>query len=435
MNQIYIFSEKRSNRLVYMARTIADRLGVLVEITSDNDILVTDDKAVINYSNIEAGKLQITPAGLLFEKRIQDQELAVSKTGGVSLLYSNRDTLLGHDVIAACFYLLSRYEEYLPHRKDDHGRFASTSSVLSEIASIQTPLVDIYLKRLKNALQEIYPWLIMRNEAFRIEVTVDVDQLFLYESKGIARSIIGTMKDSLINTKSLVRRLDVNLGGKQDPLNIYHALISKVGAFGINPRFFFQVGEPSRFDSNNPVHLPKVHDLINEISLRADIGLHPSYFSSDNHETFLLEHERLKKVTNQEVQHSRQHYLKFELPKTYRWLENEGITHDYSMGFADANGFRAGTAVPFKFYDLGREESTGLTIHPLIFMDMLTVRKYSNEVDSRTELDTITNAIKENGGLLNTTWHPEVLIGFDVPQASDGLLDYCLETYSHVTPE
>ncbi len=212
--------------MVYMARTIADRLGVLVEITSDNDILVTDDKAVINYSNIEAGKLQITPAGLLFEKRIQDQELAVSKTGGVSLLYSNRDTLLGHDVIAACFYLLSRYEEYLPHRKDDHGRFASTSSVLSEIASIQTPLVDIYLKRLKNALQEIYPWLIMRNEAFRIEVTVDVDQLFLYESKGIARSIIGTMKDSLINTKSLVRRLDVNLGGKQDPLNIYHALIS-----------------------------------------------------------------------------------------------------------------------------------------------------------------------------------------------------------------
>ena len=186
-----------------MARTIADRLGVLVEITSDNDILVTDDKAVINYSNIEAGKLQITPAGLLFEKRISRSRIGSFKNGGCKLIiFKQRHSIVWHDVIAACFYLLSRYEEYLPHRKDDHGRFASTSSVLSEIASIQTPLVDIYLKRLKNALQEIYPWLIMRNEAFRIEVTVDVDQLFLYESKGIARSIIGTMKDSLINTKS-----------------------------------------------------------------------------------------------------------------------------------------------------------------------------------------------------------------------------------------
>jgi hypothetical protein len=204
-------------------------------------------------------------------------------------------------------------------------------------------------------------------------------------------------------------------------------LVSKSGN---SSRFFFQVGESSRFDNNNPVYLPLVRNSIHEISLKANIGLHPSYFTSDDQELLATELERLKRITNQEIQHSRQHYLRFNLPNTYRWLENIGVSNEYSMGFADINGFRAGTAYPFRFYDLGREEYLGLTVHPLIFMDLLSVRNNDSIDSCIDEIICLVESMSSTGGVFSTTWHPEALIGFDVPMASMPLLDYCLQNTS-----
>ena len=63
------------------------------------------------------------------------------------------------------------------------------------------------------------------------------------------------------------------------------------------------------------------------------------------------------------------------MPKSYNTLIHAGLTDDYTMGYADATGFRAGISSPYPFYDLERDIETGLTIHPFCVMDT-TLQKY-----------------------------------------------------------
>src|SRR5260370_37241730 len=69
------------------------------------------------------------------------------------------------------------------------------------------------------------------------------------------------------------------------------------------------------------------------------------------------------------VTRSRQHYIRFTLPGTYRLLLQYGIDRDFSMGYGSINGFRASVASTFYWYDLEKEEKTGLRIFPFCFMD------------------------------------------------------------------
>ena len=414
-----------------MSKLLADRWQVRIDVTTNQDDLLQSEIPVYNYSSISSKSLPTTkPSPLLFEKRVKEQELNIEDRDETPYLFSNRDSFLGFDPLAAAFYLISRYEEYLPHRTDDHDRFISTSSILCELDCLQRPLVDIYLEKLRLGINAAYPNLFLKKGEFKMELTIDVDRLFLYESKGIAKSLLGGAKDLFLNRKSLSKRMDVGLGGSKDPLDIYGNIQDMFTDIDVSPRFFFQVGESSRFDHNNPVHLPMVRNMIHQISLKSNIGLHPSYFTSEDQEQLIKEHDRLKRITNQEVKHSRQHYLRYSLPTTYRWLENIGVTDEYSMGFSDANGFRAGTSYPFRFYDLGREEALGLTVHPFVFMDLWTVRNSDSIESSLDEIKNLMEIISSIGGVFGGIWHPEALVGFDVKTPTMPMLEYCVQKAS-----
>ena len=73
---------------------------------------------------------------------------------------------------------------------------------------------------------------------------------------------------------------------------------------------------------------------------------------------------RLKIITNQEVLLSRFHFLRINLPGSYRNLSATGILEDYSMGFHDEPGFRAGIASPFLFYDVTDDTVTNVRVYP-----------------------------------------------------------------------
>src|SRR5690606_39014471 len=72
---------------------------------------------------------------------------------------------------------------------------------------------------------------------------------------------------------------------------------------------------------------------------------------------------------------SRQHYIKFSLPETYRNLIEIGIKADYSMGYPDHIGYRASTGHSFLWYDLWKDEMTSLEVHPFEIMEV-TLKKY-----------------------------------------------------------
>lgn len=147
-------------------------------------------------------------------------------------------------------------------------------------------------------------------------------------------------------------------------------------------------------------------ELINKISEFSDIGIHPSYKSSEHPEKILIEKARLEKIAGKQITKSRQHYLKFNLPGTYNKLLAAGIAEDFSMGFADTPGFRAGTCTPFYFYDLEKERSTGLKIFPMTCMEAGFL--YYSKLNPNESLDVILaliNEVKKVEGLFICIWH------------------------------
>ena len=77
----------------------------------------------------------------------------------------------------------------------------------------------------------------------------------------------------------------------------------------------------------------------------------------------------MEKSLEKEIPLSRQHFIRLQLPHTYRILESLSITDDFSMGYASELGFRAGTGRSFLWYDLEKEVCSELRVHPFCFMD------------------------------------------------------------------
>jgi hypothetical protein len=150
--------------------------------------------------------------------------------------------------------------------------------------------------------------------------------------------------------------------------------------------------------------------MIKNSAAQYTIGLHPSWHSGNDPSFLIKEKKYLEEITKQSIIHSRQHYIRFTLPETFRRLLAAGITKDYSMGYGTANGFRASIASSFYWYDLEKEETTNLLLHPFCFMDANSFyeQKFSSE-QALEELLSYYCEIKKVNGTMITIWHNSFL--------------------------
>ena len=82
-------------------------------------------------------------------------EINIHKWDGIPSFFPTNDKCaIPFDIFAASFYLLSRYEEYLPHVKDEHGRFPVEESLAFQQGFLEIPVVDLWVKKLKEALRK-----------------------------------------------------------------------------------------------------------------------------------------------------------------------------------------------------------------------------------------------------------------------------------------
>jgi hypothetical protein len=99
------------------------------------------------------------------------------------------------------------------------------------------------------------------------------------------------------------------------------------------------------------------------------------------------------------------------MPGSYNNAINAGIMEDFSMGYPEEPGFRAGIARPFFFYNLADDIQTNLTIVPFQVMDG-TLNDYKN-LDTDSSMKVILNLITETrkvGGLFVSIWHNTTLL-------------------------
>jgi len=103
---------------------------------------------------------------------------------------------------------------------------------------------------------------------------------------------------------------------------------------------------------------------------------------------------------------SRQHYIRFQLPHTFRNLLELGIKEEYSMGYGSINGFRAGTSFSFLWFDLEKNETTDLRLFPFCFMECNSFfeQQYS-AMQAAVELNRYLENVRQVDGQLISIWH------------------------------
>jgi hypothetical protein len=181
--------------------------------------------------------------------------------------------------------------------------------------------------------------------------------------------------------------------------------------YNLHPAYFFLVArEKGKYDKNIDATNQEYQQLVQSISSKYIVGLHPSWASGDLPSLLTKEKATLEQISNQNINSSRQHYIRFDLPFTYRKLLALGIINDYSMGYGSINGFRASIASPFYWYDLKNEERTQLLIHPFCFMDANSYYEQKlSPKDALEELMQYYSVVRSIKGTMITIWHNNFL--------------------------
>lgn len=407
---ILVYTHKNTPRVDYIFRQLFRRLlGLEVRITTSVAEFIEYDGPKFSYAPRPLGnEVFFRSHGLLTEKGINEHEIRVFDWNEIPVFFSAPEgSALPWDPFAASFYLLTRYEEYLPHIKDKHERFAAESSLAYQNNFLHIPVVDHYALAVCDVLKEHFPALPDPKRSYSFLSTIDVDNAFAYKHKGVIRMLGGLVKAIFqLDLKQVVERVRVHLGLEPDPFDTFDYLSQLHRNEGVDALYFFLLADYGLNDKNVPITSQKFQALIKSVADHAQVGIHPSYTSNFKPERLPIEIERLAKVVHREVTHSRQHFLKLTLPETYQRLVELDIRDDYTMGFASQPGFRAGTCSTYVFYDLDREIQLPLRIHPFAFMEgtFMHYLEMNPEQAEPVVLSLIEEVRKVNGTFI-ALWH------------------------------
>ncbi len=411
-----VYSPKPSFRLNYILNLLfKELLGINYSITQLKDEFILYQGPKLCYSTEPINNAAfIASCGLLFESGIREQNIAVYKKNNnqVYLYKTNHfQSLLPFDIFAASFYLVSRYEEYLPHIRDKYDRFEADSSIAFQHNFLQIPIVNSWLEELKEKLVELFPALSFSEKKYSYTSTIDIDNAYAFKQKGVMRTLGGYAKALLhFHWKDMTERTKVLLGKLHDPYDTYGEQLRLQQEYNLKVIYFFLLGDYGVNDKNLPSNNSDFQSLIKHLADYAVVGIHPSYGSNNNSDQVKKEINRLSAIVHTDIKKSRQHFLKIHFPETYKSLIENGITSDYSMGYASQTGFRAGICHSFNWYDLESESETNLRIHPFAVMDA-TFRYYlkvkPEEVPAIVE--PLVQEVKKAKGEFISIWHNETI--------------------------
>lgn len=403
------------------------RLGIDFKLTDKEDYFIKSSSLKINYGNkIIEGCVNIPSVSLLHEEHIHRHEIVVeSDEKWQKIFFKNPyknipdfrqpTQFLHFDVLAASFYLLSRYEEYLPHKKDEHQRFKAENSLAFQNQFLEIPLVDIWVNLIGEMIKKQYPQYNRsersRSTQFKVINTIDIDFAYRYKGLAMFRYLKKAIRNVLrFDFKELVFQINVRYGRISDPYDTFDYIIDK--SKNVSTIFFFLLADKeSRYDKNIPTSSSELRNLFLSLSSQYDCGLHPSYLSTVNKKMLQNEFATFKQITGKTATKSRQHFLKMQMPFTYHSLIHQGVKEDYTMAYASHLGFRASTCKPFNWFDLSENKETNLVLHSSCSMDVTLKNYLKLQVPEAIEcLRRLKSEVKNVEGDFIVIWHNTSLI-------------------------
>lgn len=400
-----VVSDISTPRLHYVLDYVFNmRLGIGYELKTE--VANGGEQAVYYTMAAATDRFSVPSSGLLAESDVWQFAPDLKYNNGLPLIFSdNSGCTFKFDIFAAIFWMLSRYEEYLPFLPDEHGRFTPSESFLERNGLLDNPVVDRWILLFRSKLQQQFPDLQLKSETFEFQPTIDIDSPWSYLHKGLVRNVGGLLRDAAkFKFSAVAERILVLLRIKSDPFFTF-GFINKVHD-GLPLKYFVLTAEHGRYDKSVNPHSKAFRKFVAQLTVTHTVGLHPSYAASDNEQRFTTEKQQFESIVGVECHSSRQHFLRIVLPKYYQMLNRLKISIDYSFGYAEKVGFRAGTSRQFRFFDLQNNTATNVVLQPLVAMDV-TLRNYMKLSPEQAAgvLDNLMKTIRETNGLFTTLWH------------------------------
>jgi hypothetical protein len=303
---------------------------------------------------------------------------------------------------------LSRWEEYVDTVRDEHDRFPATASVAFRQRFLDRPVVDEYALILEEWLKVIFPRWKGPARKLSVELSHDVDLVLPFGTPlaGLRKSIDLAFRKK--QPADAVRTLAQIAGVREKPYvnRIFH-LASLSRKYNFPSTFNFMAAAPTQWDDGYNLSDPLVRAILEKLTAGGfEIGFHPSYRTVDDSRLMAREKSEFDAVAGRGDHGSRQHYLRFRVPGTWRTLEQCSLAYDSTMGFADHEGFRAGTCHRFRPFDVEFDRSLELWERPLIVMDA-TLKRYRGLTpeQGKERILELARRSMSVGGTLTLLWH------------------------------
>lgn len=339
--------------------------------------------------------------------------------------YGPETATIHYDILGLVYWMLTRKEEIGRTDLDEHCRFPAISSHAFKYDYLERPIVDEWLNVVGQVIQRVWPSCQLKQHAFSIKVSHDVDGPARYAFQGIKGLVRNIAGDILIrrNPRSALLAPWVWLASRnkkiihpKDPSNTFNWIMDQSERNGLVSAFYFICGRTDpRKDALYDPEMPQIRGLIKRIHSRGhEIGLHPSYNTYDKPDQLVIEANRLRKVCQEEgVQQTawggRMHFLRWDQAVTLNAWEQAGMAYDSTLSYADRPGFRCGTCFEYPAFDVVSDRKLNLRIRPLVAMDCTVIADRYLALGSTEEAYGKFNELKQKcrkvGGVFTLLWH------------------------------
>lgn len=412
-----VTEQPANNRLKYITEVVfSSVLNTTFRIITKADLPASSPDAVNLFYAPQpiADELSIYDSGFLHQTQYTASDVIapLSYHKDIPCLFpapEGLDFAVSQDIFSACFYLVSELENNIAPQYDHLGRYDESKSFILRNQLQEHPLVHIYAEALWRKLLEEMPRLGRSYPAFSIKYTIDVDHPYKYLHKPTSVQVGGWMKDLYQrNWKGLKHRTQVHLSRK-DPNHTFEHIFKELPSD--DTAFFFLLDGKTKHDSRFRSRQQPIRQLIRQCrDWGAEIGIHPSFITAENHAKFVSEIQALKAILDEKIiMSSRQHYLRYRLPQTYQTLIENGVRYDYTTCFSSKIGFKHGMARPFPYFDWQKQEKTQLLLHPTHVMDrtLISYMKCTPETAS-VFIKEFAERVRKVGGIFTLLFHNEL---------------------------
>lgn len=362
-----IYTPHNTPRFQYIVQLLQERWQIEVAVTDDAALFQQSNDSKIVYADerIDDSSFFLQSTGLLKQHDIRKQHITCFDLEDNKAFFQTTDDF-GFDIFSAIFYLITRYEEYLEYEPDEYGRYAHWNSLAWKEGFLQQPLIDIWLIELAEKIKVKFSLFTIHHSPFAFLPTYDIDIAWSYKHKGLLK----TIGAAFMHPSTIAKRVRVLSGKETDPYDTYAWLQQLHEQYALQPIYFFLLAERNNeYDKNILPKKTALQQLIRSTAARTTVAIHPSTESAVNVSALQKEKSMLEWIVRKPIKQTRNHYIQFHLPHSYRTFIANGFTDEHSMGYGTVNGFRASTSHSFLWYDLEKEETTALRVHPFAYME------------------------------------------------------------------